>query len=569
MEIPVRQDWTVRRERIMTMMATGLARLFFAAVAVAVAVCAAEFTSPPRVEQNSNPAVPLAALVRFSVSAPVETSLAISDGERKWEVRFSASYSPSEGLPIVGLRPGRRHEIRVQVRDRAGKVTRAPQPLTFSAPPLPTGGVDFPPIQVKVSDPKQMEPGWTLLSVRRQGRGPAGGGGQARRGGAPGGAAEEPAFATSYGLILALDEQGQVVWYHRGSNRTADVHRLRNGNIAFLTNDHRLVEIDLLGNVKGEWCASGRPQGACTGIPVDALTMHHSFTELPNGNFLVVSGELREIDNYYTSERDPAAPRKRQKVMGDQVIEFDRTGRVVWRWSTFDHLDVFRLGYLTVNQYWVIRGFPDTLDWTHGNGVFHDERDDSILFNSRQQSAVFKIERPSGRIVWVFGEPGDWAERFQPLLFNRAPVNEWPWHQHAPRLTSRGTLMVFNNGIIKTRPFNPPAPDSEVVSGALEYALDTKTRTAKLVWASDVKGQPETVRTFAMGDVSPLSKTGNVMVVYGSAVRTDTGLPWSRVREYRHTTPPQVVYEVVLADSSEKPAVAWIAFGGERIPRLQ
>ncbi len=56
------------------------------------------------------------------------------------------------------------------------------------------------------------------------------------------------------------------------------------------------------------------------------------------------------------------------------------------------------------------------------------------------------------------------------------------------------------------------------------------------------------------------------MVVYGGAVRADTGLPWSRVREYRHTTPPQVVYDVVLADSSEKAPVTWIAFGGERVP---
>ena len=268
--------------------------------------------------------------------------------------------------------------------------------------------------------------------------------------------------------------------------------------------------------------------------------MHHSFTELPNGNFLVVSGELREIDNYYTSETDRNAPRKRQKVMGDQVIEFDRAGRVVWRWSAFDHLDVYRLGFLTINQYWIVRGFPDTLDWTHGNGVFHDPRDNSVLFNSRQQSAVVKIERPSGRVAWIFGEPGGWPEKFQPLLFQPAGVGEWPWHHHASTLTSRGTLMMFNNGLFKTRPFNNRAgPVSETVSGALEYRIDPAARTASLVWSSDAKG-PDAVNTFAMGDASLLPKTGNVLVVYGSGVRLDNGLPWSRVREYTHTTPPKV-----------------------------
>jgi hypothetical protein len=550
-------------------LSTGVALHGLAFLALAAALGAAEFTSPPSVSRNPNGAAPLAAIVRFSASAPIETTITLSDDKRRWEVTFDASHDPSKGLAVFGLRPGRRHQFQVTIRDRTGRTARAPQTLELVPPALPTDGAEFPPIQVKKTDPKRMEAGWTLLSVRRQRRGgPLAGGGAPGAGGPPRAPAGEPEFATGYGLLLALDEQGEVVWYYRGPNRLADVRRLRNGNLAFITNDNRLVEIDMLGNMKAEWCASRRPQGACTGTPVDALTIHHSFEELPNGNFLVISGELREIDNYYTSDTDPRAPRKRQKVMGDQLIEFDRAGRVVWRWSAFDHLDPFRLGYLTVNRYWIIRGFPDTLDWTHGNGVYHDERDDSVLFNSRQQSSVFKVERPSGRVAWIFGEPGGWAKKYQPLLFRKDSVSEWPWHQHAPRLTPRGTLMVFNNGIYKTRPFEPPAPDSEAVSGALEYSIDPKGRTARLVWSSDSKG-PDAVNTFAMGDVDPLPKTGNVLVVYGSAIRMDNRLPWTRVREFARGAPAEVVYEVVLADNSEKPRVAWIAFGGDRIPRPQ
>ena len=129
--------------------------------------------------------------------------------------------------------------------------------------------------------------------------------------------------------------------------------------------------------------------------------------------------------------------------------------------------------------------------------------------------------------------------------------------------------MVFNNDIMQARPFQPPVADAEVVSGALEYAYDPAARTAKLVWASDAKGQTETVRTFAMGDVSALPQTGNILVVYGSAVRTDAARDWSRVREYRHTTPSQVVYDVVFSPPGEPGPVTWTAFGGERSPRLQ
>jgi arylsulfate sulfotransferase len=547
-----------------------------APLACAPVLAAAEFTSPPKLVPNSNPEVPLAALVRFTASAPVTTTVTVSEGSRRWEVRFSPKSDPAAGLPLVGFYPGRTHRIEVAIRDAAGKTVRTAQSLEFAAPPLPAGAEDFPPIQVKTAGTSGMEPGWTLLSIRRQrrgggggGAGGAGGGGQRAAGAGAAGPPGEPVFTTGYGLILMLDEHGQVVWYYKSANRTSGVHRLGNGNIGFLTNDHRLVEVDLLGNVKGNWCAARRPNGPCAAgaIPVDALTMHHSFAEMPNGNFLVVSGEVREIDNYYTSETDPKAPRSRQKVMGDQVIEFDRTGRVVWRWSAFDHLDVYRLGFLTINQYWVIRGFPATRDWTHGNGVFHDERDNSVLFNSRQQSAVVKIERPSGRVAWIFGEPGGWPEKYQPLLFRREGVSEWPWHHHAPTLTPRGTLMVFNNGLYKTRPFHEPAPAPETVSGALEYSIDAKARRANLVWSSDAKG-PDALNTFAMGDAAMLPKTGNVLVVYGSGVRLDDGRPWSRVREYTHTTPPRVLLDVVFA-APQPTAVVWIAFCGDRIAKLQ
>jgi hypothetical protein len=544
-----------------------LSRFVCAAVALGSALTAAEFTAPPTLVPNPNASVPLAALVRFTASEPVSTQVAIIAGARRWQLDFGPASRPADGLPLVGFYPGKTHEIRVTIRDTAGRMTTAPQALIFEAPSLPTDPTEFPPIQVRQAEPSKMEPGWTLLSIRRQ-RGAGGGGGRSGGGGGGGGGpAGEPVFATGYGLILALDEQGDVRWYYRSPNRTADVHRLHNGNIAFVTNDHRLVEIDLLGNVKGDWYAAQRPQGPGTSIPVDALTMHHSFEELPNGNFLIVSGELREIDNYYSSETDRDAPRRRQKVMGDQVIEFDRQGKVVWRWSAFEHLDPFRLGFLTINQYWIVRGFPDTLDWTHGNAVFHDARDDSVLFNSRQQSAVIKIERPSGRIVWIFGEPGGWPERFQPLLFQRADVAEWPWHHHTPSLTSRGTLLVFNNGLFKTRPFEPAEPVSDPVSGALEYTFDAHARTAKLVWSSDAPGT-DAISTFAMGDAALLPKTGNVMVVYGSGVRLDNRRPASGVREFKHTTPPQKVFDVVFADDSLQPAVTWIAFGGDRIAEL-
>ncbi|MCP5114724.1 MAG: aryl-sulfate sulfotransferase [bacterium] len=532
---------------------------------------AAEFAAEPRVMANPNPSVPLAAVIQFEADAPAETTLSVSDGERNWELQYPESRDPTRGLPVLGMRPGRRHEIRVSIRDANGERLTAPKTLEFVTPSLPADPAEFPPINVRVSKPDRMEPGVTVLSVRRS---------LARR--PPGAGARQPAtladvdrstFGVSYGLLLGLDTAGEVVWYYRTDIRISDFEFCRNGNIVYLTADHRAIEIDLLGNKVREWYASKGPHGPSDGMPVPTMTFHHAVEELPSGNLLVLGGEVREIENYYTSEKDPDAPRKTQKVMGDEVLEFTRAGKVVGRWNAFDHLPVFRLGYLTFNNYWGARGFPDTWDWTHGNGLFYNPNDDSMLLNLRQQSAVVKIKRSSGEIHWILAPDEDWPEELRAKLIRPAGEMDWPWHQHAPTITPRRTLLLFNNGINQARPFEAPVPFSETYSRATEYAFDSKKKTVHTVWASDNE-ETAKVRTFAMGDTSMLPTTGNVFVCYGGSTQRQQpgargrGRPWPLVREVTSTTPPAVLFEVVLAQESGRGLVNWQLFGGERLPDL-
>lgn len=540
-------------------------------------MAAPAFQTPPAVQPNPNPGVPLAAIVRFTTSQPVRTTLEVSGGGRRWKVQYPDTAKPEAGLPLLGMRPGVQHEIQVTIANRKGETAKAPAALTFTTPELPKDP-EFPPIQVKVSDPKAMEPGITIMSVRRGGRGPGGGAATATKGkgkmktkgtGGGGAAAGESPFATGYGLLLGLDPEGQVVWYLRTNSRISDFKRLKNGNIVYLTADSRAVEVDWLGNVRGEWYASGRPVEGAQGTGVDTLTFHHAIEQASNGNLIALGSEIREIDNYYTSETEAKAPRAREKVKGDEIVEFDRTGKVVWRWRAMDHLDVFRLGYLTFNRYWIIRGFPDTRDWSHGNGMYYDAKDDSVLLSLRQQSAIVKIARPSGKIQWILGEPGDWNEKLKPLVLKAPAGTPWFWHQHGPSVTPQGNVLVFNNDINQARPFTAPVPQEKAFTRAMEYRIDARARTAKHLWESETSG-PDNVLTFAMGDVDHMPLTGNILVHYGGATRRDDVLngttparPWARVREVTHTQPAKVVYEVVLAADEIRPT-QWIVFGGER-----
>lgn len=546
--------------------------------ALAFALMAAPvFQTQPTVGPNPNPGVPLAAIVRFKADQPVRTIIQVSASGRQYTVQYPETVKPDTDLPLLGLRPGVRHTIQVTIANRKGERTKATPVLEFTTPELPRDP-EFPPIQVKASDPAKMEPGITVMSVRRGGSGAAQGAAGATKGkgkmktkGAGGGgapAAESP-FATRYGLLLALDAEGQVVWYLRTDSRISDFKRLHNGHIVYITADSRAVEVDWLGNVHGEWYAKGRPQGASSAVPVDTLTFHHAIEQASNGNLIVLGSEIREIDGYYTSETSSNAPRARQKVKGDEILEFDRSGKTVWRWRAMDHLDVFRLGYLTFNRYWVVRGFPDTRDWSHGNGLFYDAKDNSLLLSLRQQSAIFKIARPSGKLEWILGEPGDWNGKLKPLVLKATEGTPWFWHQHGPVVTNTGNVMVFNNDVNQARPFTPVAPESKAFTRAMEYQIDGRRGTAKRVWESESPGA-DNVYTFAMGDVDFLPKTGNILIHYGNAVRAvdvskgaNPPLPWARVREVTHTDPPRIVYEVVLAAAEVRPTT-WVVFGGER-----
>lgn len=40
---------------------------------------------------------------------------------------------------------------------------------------------------------------------------------------------------------------------------------------------------------------------------------------------------------------------------------------------------------------------------------------------------------------------------------------------------------------------------------------------------------------------------------------------WTRIREYTHTTPPEVVWELVIDNGSDNDALGWTIFRGDRI----
>lgn len=525
-----------------------------------------EFTSPPDIRQNPNPSAPLAALVSFTASEPVSTSIRIRSGGLDHTLNYDTSRNPQQGLPVIGLRPEHANTVVVTIQNAAGEKTES-KPLTYNAPNLPTAPEEFPAIKVTQSDPQATESGFRLFNPRRR---------------IPRNAIRENdsqrRFGESFGMLLLVDQQGQPVWYYRTDSRIAGFSYQQSGRILFVTADFRLVEIDLLGNETRAWYAANRPQGSAdNNTPVDLLTIHHDADLLENGNLLALSTTQKRLKNYFTSERDKNAPRADSLVMGDRVVEFTPSGEILWEWKAFEHLPARRIGYETFSGYWKRRGFPQTIDWSHANSVAKLD-DGSAMVNFRYQSAIVNFSPDTGEINWIFGEPSGWPKKLQSKLFTLDGEGRWPWHQHAPTFTEEGTLMLFDNGNYQARPFEQPAKMADTRSRVAEYQLDFKTRTARQVWTSETADEQPVV-SIAMGNASPLPDTGNVLAGYGAIMdpeRIDEITWWTtsefdqvtRCREYTHTTPARVVWELSLEPTGSNPRIGWNLFNCQVVKQL-
>ncbi len=514
-----------------------------------------EFTSYPEVIDNPNPRAPLTGLVRFSSDEQVTAQIDIYDyGQLIGSMIYDSTYHAEQGLPVLGMRPNCKCAVVVSIIDQGGNIVQS-DTLSYRPPALPAAKDSFPDLTAYLPEPESMEGQITLLSVRRNREG-------------------DPGFGAGYGLLLALNEVGEVVWYYMTDKRISDFEILENGHIIYLTYDYEMVEIDWQGNTIRTWYAAQRPQGLGDGTPVQTLVFHHEVDVLPWGNFLILSAEQREIENYYTSETEAETPRGVEKVMGDLIIEVTPGGEIVWSWNAFDHLDPFRIGYETFSNYWPARGFPETRDWSHGNGLYYDVRDSSIIASFRFQEALVKIDYHSQDIEWILGDSTGWRDEYKVKLLLPEGDIDWFYHQNAPSLNARGQLLLFDNQNYQAMPFETPVAAGESFSRATAFEINEENRTVRQIWSSaDV--EEDTWYTFEMGDADwvPESGEGNIIVSYGSGKMVKYFDPAydsankpqaSRVVEYTFEPKPRKVWEVIIEDESRDPA-NWAIHGHQRI----
>ena len=520
------------------------------------------FVSGPKISPNPNPAVPLAAVLECSTDEPSQIVLIVSNGKEEREISVDQDFATDHRLPILGLAADMTHTIRVRAVDPAGNWVEAKDRLEHTTPSLPD---DFPPLSVQVSNMDRMEPGVTLFEITKRI------GNKTDR---------------DFHLILAVNPHGEVVWYYRPDHSTRNLHILSSGNLLYLSSEHRATEVTLTGKIVRQWHAVRYPNDGNEldvpegSIPVDVETFHHEILRMASGNFLVLSTELRVVDNFPTDLKDPGSPREKANIIGDVVVEFQPDGAVVNRWNLLDLLDPDRYGYSSADTFWEDRGYGHieggTQDWGHANSVFYNQPDDSIIVSVRHQDAVIKFSRQTGDLIWILGTHAGWGDRWKAFLLNPVGELEWQFHQHAARITRDGLLLLFDNGNYRAWPPEAKTPDREAYSRAVEFKIGEEQRTVEQVWLYGGPG-PDAFFSSFVSEADLLPLTGNVLVTEGGRTRNEKGEFASgpeatrysaRIVEVTHSEPPEIVFELLIEDPSAEDPIGWMVYRSERLPDL-
>jgi len=389
--------------------------------------------------------------------------------------------------------------------------------VEYTTGPLPEDV--FPPMETLVSVPEKMQPGVTVYSTMVLW------------------------FPLTFvkGLIVAVDEAGEVIWYHRDTENPIEAfHRMADGTILYLAGLAGAVKADMTGEVIRQWDPAAE---------WDLLGFHHDAVELPGGNIAAIGLEMKDIE--YETEDGPVT----WHVMGDTINEFTPDGELLRTWSTFDLVDPqFRKEDFhdpMWDQFITVEG--GTKDWLHANSLVYDPSDDSFIVSLRHIDWLIKVDRQTGELIWTMGEGGDFEKT----------SGEWFYHTHSLQLIEPGRVMLFDNGNRR-----PGYEWVDLWSRALEFTWDEEAMTWTQVWEWT---DDEPFYSQMVSDADRLDN-GNVLIADGARVKDQAedlmnpaNFKWCRLVEV--TDDGEVVFEMEQRNFSGD-ALGYTIYRAQRWPSL-
>lgn len=284
---------------------------------------------------------------------------------------------------------------------------------------------------------------------------------------------------------MVVDDTGSPMWIHPvsgkrafnlriGTYRGAPVLTWWEGAIANGTGQGEYVLMD-------ESYAEVARVRAANGLQGDL----HEFITTPEGTALFTAYDQGVPPGEMEGSPQPSGA---SPLLDSVVQEVDiASGRLLFEWRSSDHVSTSE-SYLGPSA-----GYP--FDYFHVNSIDVDT-DGNLLVSARHTSAVYKIDRKSGAVIWRLG--GKLSD------FEMGPGTQFSW-QHDARRQPDGSITLFDDGS------NGSKPPNEDRSRGLILDVNESARRATLRQAySHFSG----ILASSQGSVQTLPG-GNVLIGWG------------------------------------------------------
>ena len=287
------------------------------------------------------------------------------------------------------------------------------------------------------------------------------------------------------GGSMILDDHGQVVWFRplRGTQgRTMN----------FRVQTYQGRDVLTWGETAGEYVifdSSYREIARLTaGDGYDGD--HHEFLVSPQDTALITI--YNSVPQNLTAVGGSKNGRAWQGIVQELDIE---TGEVLFEWKSLDHVGLEESYVEALEDHYL------GIDYFHINSIDVDH-DDNLIISARETSAVYKIDRNSGEIIWRLGGKKSDFQMGEGTRFA---------FQHDARRLPDGTISIFDNGSLV---FENGIPRAVEESRAIVLDLDEGKMRASLVREYTY---PDEQRADAAGNAQVLLN-GDAFVGWGRAL---------------------------------------------------
>lgn len=163
------------------------------------------------------------------------------------------------------------------------------------------------------------------------------------------------------------------------------------------------------------------------------------------------------------------------------------TGMILWEWHSLDHVPLSD-SYLDITA--------PSVDYIHTNSLDEDT-DGNVLLSARTTSALYKIDRASGELIWTFGG----RSTDFPNLVNEPNAITGPDFPHHFRSRGAGSYSYFDNSSRRAGPSRGAVVTLDPGTGTATYTKQlTRNPPVFANTQGSIQGLPSGHELIAWGD---------------------------------------------------------------------